>query len=311
MLWQAETPLSEVGFEFWLVLCEARSWTCGSLWVPSSSGYSMILWFCDSKSGWWLNWCSWRSFLIWMILCFCGRVPTQHLLHSSGRMKLPGASAGEDQAFRCRLLVRNGKDKVFTSLSTSSNTVFKIQDWNEQSKRPNFHNWKMKKHNQLFSYESCGPMKMHLSLSWITCSLSCQHTCHLLAEAWTLQWCRVCRGEPGCHRLQEGNGGATVGKNWTRDPHTSHVSSVYRKSQITYTPVAEEVLRFVLLNCQQDRLQCTAQKVGLHLGGSQNHVGLDTGCCPMKPLMLCAAAPTPVKVSPNLTYLRGISTPIH
>lgn len=157
----------------------------------------------------------------------------------------------------------------------------------------------MKKHNQLFSYESCGPMKMHLSLSWITCSLSCQHTCHLLAEVWTLQWCRACWGEPGCHRLQEGNGGATVGKNWTRDPHTSHVSSMYRKSQITYTPVAEEVLRFVLLNCQQDRLQCTAQKVGLHLGGSQNHVGLDTGCCPMKPLtlFLCCSSSTCKSVS--------------
>ena len=37
------TMLSDIGFEFWVALCGARSWTWWSLWVPSNSGYSMIL----------------------------------------------------------------------------------------------------------------------------------------------------------------------------------------------------------------------------------------------------------------------------
>lgn len=133
----------------------------------------------------------------------------------------------------------------------------------------------------------------------------------LSSPCWAPQWCRACWGEPGCHRLQEGNGSATVGKNWTWDPHTSHVSSMYHNTQISYTLVAEEVLRFVLLNSQQDKLQCAAQKLGLHLGRSQNHVGLHTGCDSVKALTLCVAAPAPVKVPLSLIYLRGISTPIH
>ena len=31
-------------FEFWVVLHGARGWTWWSLWVPSKSGYSVILW---------------------------------------------------------------------------------------------------------------------------------------------------------------------------------------------------------------------------------------------------------------------------
>lgn len=214
---------------------------------------------------------------------------TQYLLHSSGIMKLPGASAGEDQDFKCCLLIRNGKDKV-SHHSPPLQTQFSKHRF-EMIK--NFRNWKTKKHYQLFSCESYGSMKMHLSLSWISCSLPCQHTCHLLAEPVS---------EPGCHRLQEGNGSDTVGKNWTRDPHTSRVSSMYHNTQITYAPVAEEVLRFVLLNSQQDKL---------YLGRSQNHVGLHTGCDPMKALTLFAAAPAPVKVSLSLIYFRGISTSVH
>lgn len=128
-----------------------------------------------------------------------------------------------------------------------------------------FHNWKMKKHYQLFSYESYVSMKMHLSLTWITCSLSCQQTCHLLAEP--LSDAGLAGGEPGCHRLQEGNGSATVGKNWTWDPHTSHVSSMYHNTQISYTLVAEEVLRFVLLNSQQDKLQRAHRNQGCTWAG--------------------------------------------
>lgn len=37
------TALSDIEFECWVVLCGARSWTPSSLWVPSSSGYAMIL----------------------------------------------------------------------------------------------------------------------------------------------------------------------------------------------------------------------------------------------------------------------------
>lgn len=32
-----------LGFEFWVVLCGARSWTWGSLWVTSSSGYPVTV----------------------------------------------------------------------------------------------------------------------------------------------------------------------------------------------------------------------------------------------------------------------------
>jgi len=40
------TPLLDVGFGFWVVQCGARSWTQSS-WVPSNSGYSVILWLYD------------------------------------------------------------------------------------------------------------------------------------------------------------------------------------------------------------------------------------------------------------------------
>lgn len=36
---------SETEFEFWVVLCWARSWTSWSLWAPSNSGYSVILFY--------------------------------------------------------------------------------------------------------------------------------------------------------------------------------------------------------------------------------------------------------------------------
>lgn len=39
------TTLSVVWSYFWVVLCETRSRTWWSLWVPSNSGFSMILWF--------------------------------------------------------------------------------------------------------------------------------------------------------------------------------------------------------------------------------------------------------------------------
>lgn len=32
--------------DFWMVLCRAKSWTQWSLWVPSNSDYSVILWNC-------------------------------------------------------------------------------------------------------------------------------------------------------------------------------------------------------------------------------------------------------------------------
>jgi len=35
--------LSDRGVSFWVVLCEATSWTPWSLWVPSNWGYSMLL----------------------------------------------------------------------------------------------------------------------------------------------------------------------------------------------------------------------------------------------------------------------------
>lgn len=37
------TVLSDSGFEFWVVLCEGRSWT-RSVWVPSNLRYFMIQW---------------------------------------------------------------------------------------------------------------------------------------------------------------------------------------------------------------------------------------------------------------------------
>ena len=40
------TVLTDTGFEFWMVLCGAGSWTQWSLGVLSSWGYSAILWFC-------------------------------------------------------------------------------------------------------------------------------------------------------------------------------------------------------------------------------------------------------------------------
>lgn len=36
------TLLSDIGFEFWVVLCGAKSWT-RSLWVPYNPAYSVIL----------------------------------------------------------------------------------------------------------------------------------------------------------------------------------------------------------------------------------------------------------------------------
>jgi len=41
------TSLSYIGFRFWVLLCGARRWTQCSLWVFSSSGYSVVL---DSAS---------------------------------------------------------------------------------------------------------------------------------------------------------------------------------------------------------------------------------------------------------------------
>jgi len=38
---------SNTGFEIWVVLCRARSWTQWSLWFPSDSGYSVVVWFND------------------------------------------------------------------------------------------------------------------------------------------------------------------------------------------------------------------------------------------------------------------------
>lgn len=38
------TTLSNTGFEFWVVLCAASSWTWRALYITSNSGYSMILW---------------------------------------------------------------------------------------------------------------------------------------------------------------------------------------------------------------------------------------------------------------------------
>ena len=38
------TTLSDIGFEFWVVLCGARS---SFLWVPSDVGYFALLWFCS------------------------------------------------------------------------------------------------------------------------------------------------------------------------------------------------------------------------------------------------------------------------
>ena len=37
------TALSDIGFEFWAVLCGDRSWTRWSFWVPSSLGHSVLL----------------------------------------------------------------------------------------------------------------------------------------------------------------------------------------------------------------------------------------------------------------------------
>lgn len=44
------TMLSTILSDFWVVVCGGRSWTRLSLWVPSSSGCFMVLWFCDSSS---------------------------------------------------------------------------------------------------------------------------------------------------------------------------------------------------------------------------------------------------------------------
>ena len=49
------TALSDIGFEFWMVLCGARSWTYWFLWVLSNLGYSMILWFQGHFYSYWLN----------------------------------------------------------------------------------------------------------------------------------------------------------------------------------------------------------------------------------------------------------------
>jgi len=43
------TILSDTGFEIWVVLCGARSWTRWSFCVPSNSGYTMFLWFCGAN----------------------------------------------------------------------------------------------------------------------------------------------------------------------------------------------------------------------------------------------------------------------
>ena len=42
------TVLSDIGFEFWVPLCGAGSWSQGSIRVPSNFGYSISLWFYDS-----------------------------------------------------------------------------------------------------------------------------------------------------------------------------------------------------------------------------------------------------------------------
>lgn len=45
---------SDVWSDFWVDLCEARSCSQWSLWVPSKLEYSMILWFVDTVK-WWNN----------------------------------------------------------------------------------------------------------------------------------------------------------------------------------------------------------------------------------------------------------------
>lgn len=34
--------LSDTGFGFWVLLCEGRGWTWGSLWIPSHWRYPVI-----------------------------------------------------------------------------------------------------------------------------------------------------------------------------------------------------------------------------------------------------------------------------
>jgi len=43
-LWNRERHQAAIGFGFWVVHCETRSWTLQSLWAPSNLGYSVILW---------------------------------------------------------------------------------------------------------------------------------------------------------------------------------------------------------------------------------------------------------------------------
>ena len=40
------TVVSDIGNEFWVVLCPSGNWIQWPLWVPSNLGYSTILWFC-------------------------------------------------------------------------------------------------------------------------------------------------------------------------------------------------------------------------------------------------------------------------
>lgn len=40
-----KTPLSDIGSNFWVVLCGARTWIPWSLWVLPNYEHSMILWF--------------------------------------------------------------------------------------------------------------------------------------------------------------------------------------------------------------------------------------------------------------------------
>ena len=54
------TVLSDIGFDFRVVLRGARSWTQWRLWDSSTSGYSVILWSnfkCASQFPWWERRC--------------------------------------------------------------------------------------------------------------------------------------------------------------------------------------------------------------------------------------------------------------
>jgi len=46
---------SDIRFKFWVVLCGARIGSQWSLWVPSNSEYSVVLWFCSMIPFSWLH----------------------------------------------------------------------------------------------------------------------------------------------------------------------------------------------------------------------------------------------------------------